>query len=85
VGTLINCSFNIVSSEEVAWAAGFFDGEGTTGTYRDGSTTTKRCRIQISASQNDREVLDRFAMIVGVGKVGGPYDNVKSSKIRRLA
>lgn len=49
--------------ERLAWAAGFFDGEGST--YAD-----PRPRMQVV--QNDRAVLDTFhAAIGGIGKVGG--------------
>ena len=57
--------------EELAWAAGFFDGEGYIGV-----TLAKRAitpRIVISIAQVDRSVLDKFQSAVGVGKVYGPY------------
>lgn len=56
---------------ELAWAAGFFDGEGC--------TTQCRWSPTIYVSQNDREVLDRFQAAVGLGKVRGPYRRSKSS------
>lgn len=56
---------------EIAWAAGFFDGEATT-SY---SPTAKATRIQIS--QKDPELLYRFAAAVGFGVVRGPYRNGK--------
>lgn len=56
---------------ELAWAAGFFDGEGTTG-Y---SAKAKSTRIQIS--QKEPELLHRFAAAVGHGSVCGPYRNGK--------
>lgn len=52
---------------ELAWAAGFMEGEG--GFYfsrRDG-------RLLIQVYQNDRRPLDRFQVAVGQGRVGGPY------------
>lgn len=56
------------SSEDRAWAAGFFDGEGCFS-----SKKTRRGRIiQVSITQVDREVLDRFRAIVAVGSVVGP-------------
>ncbi len=49
--------------EALAWAAGFFDGEGST--YLD-----PRPRLQVV--QNDDEVLLRFAAAIGgLGKLGG--------------
>lgn len=56
---------------EHAWAAGFFDGEGTTGYCPKAKST----RLQIS--QKDPALLYRFARAVGVGKVCGPYRNGK--------
>ena len=57
---------------ELAWAAGFFDGEG--------STCWTRCHkdqpahsLSISITQIDPEVLSRFQEAVGVGRIGGPY------------
>jgi hypothetical protein len=57
-------------SYELAWAAGFFDGEGCVGcSWRP----EKRYRnLRLSITQVDREVLDRFAEAVGVGRVLGP-------------
>lgn len=57
---------------ELAWAAGFFDGEGCTA--KKNATGTSLPSILISISQNDRRVLDRFVAAVGRGGVYGPYD-----------
>ena len=53
--------------EELAWAAGFFDGEGHVGFL------PRTCDMQIGMSQNTREVLARFQAAVGLGRVNGPY------------
>lgn len=50
---------------ERAWAAGFFDGEGST--CRSGRG------ILVKVSQNERALLDRWVAAVGAGKVYGPY------------
>jgi len=63
---------------ELAWAAGFFDGEGCVSVSR--TLATAEPVIQLSVSQVQREPLDRFAAAVGVGKVYGPY--TKKSKPR---
>ena len=55
---------------EIAWAAGFFDGEGciTHGRrHADGSVP-----LRLALNQVDRRPLDRFAQILG-GSVKGPY------------
>lgn len=55
---------------ELAWAAGFFDGEGHV-SARKGQTAAWRMVVQ--ANQCDRRVLDRFRAAVGVGYILGPY------------
>lgn len=45
----------------VAWAAGIFEGEGSWGCYRS--------KLRATIVIGDRDVLDRFAQIVGVGSV----------------
>ena len=53
---------------ELAWAAGLFDGEGST--Y---STNARYPLVRVCVTQNDREVLDRFIEALGVSRVYGPY------------
>lgn len=72
---------------ELAWAAGFFDGEGTIAcsfshrkTSRDGGNRT----LQIQIGQTDPFVLRRFQKAVGgLGVVYGPYSrpNGRAKKI----
>lgn len=57
---------------ELAWAAGFFDGEGYVGLAHEHSVD-RLPRLQMSVAQVDRRPLDRFAKAVGYGKVRGPY------------
>lgn len=56
---------------EIAWAAGFFDGEGTVG------LTAGEFRLQVkqnaTANGDVPDTLERFHRIVGVGRIGGPY------------
>lgn len=70
-------------SEELAWAAGLYDGEGTCGCYGRPDGRKRRgsyWHIRISVAQHyDPEVLHRFVAAVGVGKVYGPYDGRKYS------
>ena len=54
--------------ELLAWAAGFFDGEGN-------AQLNKKSYPRVQINQLDREVLDRFTEAVGVGKVYGPYQH----------
>ena len=56
-----------MNREELAWAAGFFDGEGGTYIYRSR-------RLTLTISQIHPEVLHRFKdAIGGLGFFGGPY------------
>jgi hypothetical protein len=55
--------------EELAWAAGFFDGEGCF------SWTQKAAWGCAAIGQTNRESLERFQRAVGgIGKIYGPYD-----------
>jgi hypothetical protein len=66
--------------EELAWAAGLFDGEGC-------FSYTERAGFGVATiSQVDRRVLDRFQRAVGgLGKVYGPYASRSSDRYRRKA
>lgn len=63
-----------MSKTELAWAAGFFDGEGCAYVKKN---TTGLPYLRISMGQIDRYVLDRFCTAVGfpVARVNGPYYN----------
>ena len=50
---------------EIAWAAGFFDGEGCTTLARKGGNA----HVRIVVMQKDPEVLHRFHAAVGVGAI----------------
>jgi len=69
--------------EELAWAAGFFDGEGCT-TYHLGKHQRKYPRLRVSQSGNNgNELLERFKNAIGFGIVYGPYKIAKNqTKIR---
>ena len=60
-----------MNREELAWAAGFFDGEGCT--YS--TISENRVVVGVMVSQASRDLLDRFREAVGFGKVYGPYKN----------
>lgn len=56
---------------ELAWAAGFFEGEGSVFQH---STKTKVPRVAMSLDQTDApELIERFFRAVGLGKTYGPY------------
>lgn len=69
-------------STELAWSAGFFDGEGCTTFHSEKQKRYPRLRIGQSGD-NGNEVLERFKTAVGEGKVYGPYPIAKNqTKIR---
>lgn len=49
----------------VAWAAGLFEGEGCMNAYANGTAV----RMQVRLGMTDRDVVERFAAIVGVGNL----------------
>lgn len=53
---------------ELAWIAGFFDGEGYVGVEKNQTT------LAIQIAQVRREPLDRILRIVNLGRVQGPYN-----------
>ena len=57
---------------ERAWAAGFFDGEGSSCLTTPNGR--QRRNVKICITQNDPEVLERFCAAVGHGAVRGPYE-----------
>lgn len=56
---------------ELAWAAGFFDGEGSTSQAK---STNGRfySKAKLTVPQKHRECLDRFRKAVGTGIIYGP-------------
>lgn len=58
--------------EDLAWAAGFFDGEGhTRASEREGR---KAGSLSMIVPQNDKRVLERFqAALLGMGTITGPH------------
>lgn len=61
---------------ELAWAAGFFDGEGCVSRKKNQSNGRRAPFLQVS--QTNRVVLDRFqAAVGGLGVIYGPYRQKK--------
>lgn len=65
-----------MDSRELAWAAGFFDGEGWSGLVREVArrTAQPQARINQADSRGMPEVLARFQSAVGFGRIRGPYE-----------
>lgn len=66
---------------ELAWAAGFYDGEGCTSLrkYTNGTIV-----LECSLGQKDRRPLERFVRAVGFGKVNGPYGVAQAYQIHYI-
>jgi len=61
---------------ELAWAAGFFDGEGSICAWHSVNTTT----VTLEVGQVSRIPLDRFQKAVAIGSVNGPYKGKSGRK-----
>lgn len=57
----------MASDVDLAWAAGFFDGEGSTSILK--AQRDKYAYIRMSVSQKYPELLEKFKFIVGHGKI----------------
>ena len=58
---------SVASDTELAWCAGFFDGEGSTSVLK--TNRDKYLYLRMSVSQKDPELLYKFQSVVGYGKV----------------
>jgi hypothetical protein len=77
--------FALPTKMELAWAAGFYDGEGcTTGVVDTRRLVKPRYVVTLAVSQSTvagQVVLERFrAAVGGIGKVNGPYGRGNSAK-----
>jgi len=62
-----------LNREELAWAAGLFDGEGWINIMHPSNRPGYQ-QLEVGLTQTDRQVLDRFKSAVGnLGSVYGPY------------
>lgn len=76
-----------INREDLAWAGGLFEGEGSIvwTTVRNRNPKLPRwTRCQLSLHMCDEDVVRKFASIIGIGGVTGPYtytdDVVKERK-----
>lgn len=71
------------SPMEWAWAAGFFDGEGTVGTVRQ---TNSAPALRLQVSNTHAPTLERLCEIFAAGKVWGPIktSNPRQKPVYRL-
>lgn len=69
----------MASEVDLAWAAGLFEGEGCINVYRQKGR--KFIRITLSLCSTDRDVVERFAKIVGYKEVTELKRYTKKNKI----
>jgi len=74
---------------DIAWCAGFFDGEGHvsyTRSYPHPNSGKVTCGLRCSVPQSadNIEVLKEFQRVVGLGKIMGPYPMGKAKLQYRL-
>ena len=61
----------MITETDVAWAAGFFEGEGCIKAQKNG-------RFEVlSLNNTDKDVIERFVNIVNYGNLCGPYTTKK--------
>lgn len=70
VGDRLHSYPKVWNREELAWAAGLFEGEGAVCWNAAG---LGRRRAQACMSSTDEDVIRHFAAVVKVGRVHGPY------------
>jgi len=66
--------------EQIAWAAGLFDGEGCINAYR----RKTKWGVIVRLDMTDEDVVQRFAAIMGVGQVHGPRQAQKGPNRKPL-
>lgn len=64
---------------DLAWAAGLMEGEGSFTCYPL-KRRNNSYRVSVSMSMTDKDVLDTFCSVIGVGKVKGPYKGSKKPR-----
>jgi hypothetical protein len=69
---------------DVAWCAGFFDGEGHVSYHRSYPSITGNVSAQLYANvpqaSDNIEVLEFFQSVIGFGKIKGPYKTTHKDK-----
>ena len=71
----------MASPEELAWAGGLFEGEGSFVCYKLPNRRDSY-RVVAVVPSTDKDVLDTFALVIGFGKVKGPYKPSNGIKLR---
>lgn len=69
----------VVNREQLAWAAGLFEGEGCLSTRGKSVNILRKYRdrgLVAAMKMTDEDVIFRFKQIVGVGNITGPYNKI---------
>ena len=65
----------MLDAHEIAWAAGFYDGEGSARFTPDMRRTKPTGTLIMSVTQCNRDTLERFqGAVLGLGRINGPYE-----------
>lgn len=74
--TTHNTLTGVLDTHELAWAAGFFDGEGTCQTVKKNPPrrNTYRAMVQVAQAGSPDLLYRMQAAVGGLGSVCGPYD-----------
>lgn len=73
----------IPDTHELAWAAGFFDGEGNVRAKPNRQHARVYYHPVVFIPQIDPQVLERFRSAVGLGKVTGPWNRSRYAPNRQ--
>lgn len=68
--------------QEIAWAAGLFEGEGSFCAYKAKRAAGFSFYPRAQLASTDHDVIKRFQEAVGLGKIRGPYDKNGSQGVR---
>jgi hypothetical protein len=74
-----------VKDTDIAWCAGFFDGEGHVSYHRSypmgiSGRVSAQMYANVPQCSDNIEVLEKFQRIVGLGKLKGPYKTKRKDK-----
>jgi len=69
-----------VNREDLAWLAGFFDGEGCVSVSQRDRKQGSYSALRLQITQCDRAPLDKTKSILGFGNVNGPYPSFSHHK-----
>jgi hypothetical protein len=69
----------VTEAEDFAWACGLFEGEGNIRNHMDANSRRNVRRLTVGTT--DLDVLERFASVVGCGKIRGGRERTNNGKL----